>query len=511
VTTSYISDNTTTSDSEVISPNYCPSTPTISFSFAYSPYPKTTLTEPFASASTAAGFAPPPVTVSITPFATLTVTVKTTTFLPSITDPPVTFGPSSPPGGNGKPPGGFIHQSSSTAARQTHQGNPPSTVLGIGPGEPPSGGDIGTGSGPGSSGSGSSGSSSSGSSSSSSGSSGSGSSGSGSSGSDTSGSGSSGPGSSDSGTSSPHHIGGSGVVVNSVTALPGASGVVLGGTTYSGGPTASPVVIGGHTWTILPSGGGVVAPGGITVPSEPTITPGPIVNINGQSFSPNPNNPSQVIVSGETIQIPSQGSTIVTVAGSIYTVDQNGISQGSNTVAFAPAVPTFIATSVDGIPVDVGTSLAIVSDSTVDIGAGATNTTLIFGSETVVAGPHGLEFPYTTIQPLPSSVVVSGMTIEIQPSDAIIGGTTYFFNSSTVVTVSGQAITVGPSGIIFPSTTLSPTFTSIPTSASALPTLSKIPIPTASATPTGGAGSNNLGLKHLTIISIFLIVVFAML
>ena len=286
-----------------------------------------------------------------------------------------------------------------------------------------------------------------------------------------------------------------GAIVNNVPVGPGQSGeIVIGGSTYQAAPTSRIVTANGQTFTILPSNGGVVAPGGMTIPaSAPIITPGPSFILGSQPVSINPSNPSQVVVDGSTINIPSSGSTVFAISGTTFTLGPSAIIEGTSTIALAvpTAPPTFTAETVDGIPFDIGSTLAIINGQTVTIGPGATLTTLTIGSETITAGPDGLIFPGTTVEPLPTTEVVDGITFGLQPSDVVISGTTYPFDHPTTLVLGPETIVIGTGGVIVEgSTTMTlEGFTTTIAAPSLTQGVSKVSA-TAKATTTTGAATH---------------------
>ena len=265
-------------------------------------------------------------------------------------------------------------------------------------------------------------------------------------------------GSSQGGGSGPS-LGNNGAVVNNVPVNQGqGNDIIIGGSTFQAAPTPRPVTVNGQTFTILPSNAGVVAPGGMTIPAAPAVTPGPSLNLGSQTFSINPSNPSQVIIDGSTVNLPTAGSTLLTISGTTFTLNPTAIVAGSSTVPLPvlTAAPAFSAETVDGIPFDLGSTLAVIDGHTVAIGPGATSTTIVVGSETIIAGPNGLIFPHTTVEPLPSIEVIDGITFGLQPTDVVISGTTYPFAHPTTLVLGGtETVVIGTDGVVVEGSTLS--------------------------------------------------------
>lgn len=289
---------------------------------------------------------------------------------------------------------------------------------------------------------------------------------------------------------------GDGAVVNGIPVSQGSSSdIVIGRSTFHPTSTPTAAVINGQTFTILPSNAGVVAPGGITIPaSPPLITPAPSFP---SGIELNPSNPNQVLIDGTPISIPSSGSTIVTISGTAYALNPTDlIIGGSSTLAFSSlstslAGDIFSAETIDGIAFDIGSTLAVIDGQTILIGPGAPTSTLVVGSETIIAGPNGLIFPDTTAAPLPTQGVVDGLTLGLEPSAVVISGTTYGFARPTTLTLGSDTVVIGTGGVNVDGKTVEPEG-----STAGLPSLTQVPGPMgtaqAKATPTSGAARPSL-------------------
>ena len=258
-----------------------------------------------------------------------------------------------------------------------------------------------------------------------------------------------------------------GAVVNNIPVVAGPSDVVIGGTTFNGiAPTS--VTVGSDIFTVLPTHGGVVLPGGMTItPPQSLATPAPSnIQMSGYAVTYNLAIPGKIEVAGSTYQLPMQGSSTIVIGGSTMTLMPNAIVDGTSTAALpttaGPAMPQYTALTVDGIPFDIGTGVAVVDGHTVQVGAGAPTSTFMVGSETIIAGPDGLSFPHTTVAPLgasPMPVTADGMVFSTEPSDVVISGTTYFFSHATTVVIGTETISIGPSGVGLATTTIAPSLT----------------------------------------------------
>ena len=249
--------------------------------------------------------------------------------------------------------------------------------------------------------------------------------------------------------------GSAGAIVNNIPVVVGPSNVVVGGATFTG---ASPtqITIAGETFSLLPSHGGIIIPGGMTVaaPSSMITPPPSSMRVGGYPLNFDPAVSGQIEVAGSTYQLPSQGSSVVVAGGATLTLKPNQVIDSTTTAylpsATSPEMPQFTALTVDGVSFNVGSSMAVIDGHTLEIGEAAPTSTLVIGTETIIAGPNGLSFPHTTIAPLGSSltpVTADVMVFSMGPDDVVISGTTYFFSKPTAVTVGSETISIGPSGV----------------------------------------------------------------
>ncbi|KAH9213540.1 hypothetical protein DL95DRAFT_524390 [Leptodontidium sp. 2 PMI_412] len=183
--------------------------------------------------------------------------------------------------------------------------------------------------------------------------------------------------------------------------------------------------------------------------------------------------PSQVVIGGQVVGIGSPPKTI-TEGGDVFTVGPDQV-EGPLLVIL---VPNFTGnggvleepprtTTVHGVPVQVGPTDVVIGDNggktaTIPILPGARPTTLVVKGQTISVGPGGVGFSGTTITPPPNMptnvVVVGGQGFSaIGSSVAVIGGTSILYGpgiAAQTVVLNGEAITVGPQGVIFDGTTI---------------------------------------------------------
>jgi hypothetical protein len=259
--------------------------------------------------------------------------------------------------------------------------------------------------------------------------------------------------------------------INNVPVQVGPGSIVIGGQTISPATVTAPVIIGGQTFSISPSQ--VVAPGGIVLtipisnPPAPTSAPS-LFTIGGQKFTQVA--PSQLQVSGSTIYIPPKGTTAV-VDGKTYTIYPYSIAGSDTTLALpsqatgVPAAVKFTAVTAASLTFDLGPSVAVISGTTYEIGAGVSPTAIVVGGETVTLGSAGVVLPSTTVSPLTttppswSAISADGLILSIQPGQVYISGTEYAIGNRatpTTILVGGETVAIGSEGVVLPSTTIAP-------------------------------------------------------
>ncbi|TVY27284.1 hypothetical protein LHYA1_G003390 [Lachnellula hyalina] len=229
---------------------------------------------------------------------------------------------------------------------------------------------------------------------------------------------------------------GSGVIttIGTVPVSVGPTQVIIGG---PGGQTvAVPQAI---------SGGSSLGSGGSSTPTGNSISGGAsggtpvVVTQDGQVFTVNP---SQVLAGSTTLEIPA--------------INTGGILASS--ASPLSATPS----TINGVPVQLSPSCAIVDGETYSIGAGAPETTVVANKQTISIGPGGLGFASTTVAPPPalaSNFVIMNPTIfsVVGSSIAVIKGTTFTYGPGIAAetdVLDGETITIGPNGVFYDSTTL---------------------------------------------------------
>jgi hypothetical protein len=251
-------------------------------------------------------------------------------------------------------------------------------------------------------------------------------------------------------------------VIDGVTVQIGPSVAVIDGSTFSIGLGADTetVVANGQTISIGAAGLGfahtTVAP-----PADPTnvvILDGDVVYAYGSS---------QVVFGDKTYSY-SAGSSpqTETFNAETITIGPSGVSFGSSTiggVAHASGLQIGIAGGVS--ITEIGSSLAVISGTTFQIGPNAPETTAVISGSTITAGSSGLAiggatltYPFNpTVEPT-EVVTAGGITFTRVGSSIVdIGSLTFTIGpgaKSTTDVFNGQTISLGPSGIAFKTTTI---------------------------------------------------------
>ncbi|CZT06764.1 uncharacterized protein RAG0_12429 [Rhynchosporium agropyri] len=183
--------------------------------------------------------------------------------------------------------------------------------------------------------------------------------------------------------------------------------------------------------------------------------------------------PHQAVVGGQVIDIGLPPKTI-TEGGDVFTIGPNMVEGPMLQIL----VPTYTGnggvveeppktTTVQGVPIQLKPSEVVIGGdgggtTTIPLMPGARPTTLVVKEQTISIGSGGIGFSGTTITPPPSMptnvVVVGGQGFSaIGSSVAVIGGTTFVYGPGIepkTVALKGEAITVGPQGVVFDGTTI---------------------------------------------------------
>ncbi|KAK3688388.1 hypothetical protein B0T22DRAFT_152203 [Podospora appendiculata] len=193
------------------------------------------------------------------------------------------------------------------------------------------------------------------------------------------------------------NLGGLQVVVSSSVAI-------IGGSSFTLGPTTTMAIVSGQTVTIGPSGVVVSSqtlsiPQARPSPTEVVVAGGDLITAIGQSV---------VVIQGTTITYGQSGSTSTTVVGgkTVTLGPSSTTVVGGETITLGPAGVTAHGTTLGGSSAktsetqfaiiggatitEIGASVVVINNSTYTVGPSAGTTTTIVGNETITIGPSGV-------------------------------------------------------------------------------------------------------------------------
>ncbi|KAK4187082.1 hypothetical protein QBC35DRAFT_385635 [Podospora australis] len=175
--------------------------------------------------------------------------------------------------------------------------------------------------------------------------------------------------------------------------------------------------------------------------------------------------PTAVVINDNTIiDTPSKPTQVVVVSGETFTIDPTRVI-GAGAIIDRPLatgggvfIPTPTTTTVDGVPIFLSSSVAVIGSSTFTFTPQATSTVVaVIDGRTFTVGPTAIAVASHTINlptaPLPTEVVVVGgeLVTAIGPTLAVIRGTTITYGGTSqgvmTTTVDDDIITLGPGGV----------------------------------------------------------------
>lgn len=169
--------------------------------------------------------------------------------------------------------------------------------------------------------------------------------------------------------------------------------------------------------------------------------------------------PTGVVIDGTTIaDRPDMRTQVVTINGNTFTVDPtqvvgDGVTIDRPSMIGGVFAPTPTSTTVGGIAVSVGSSIAVVDGTTFTLGQESTTATI--KGQTVVIGPSGVIVATQTISvtavPAPTEIIIAGGEVitAIGKSVVVIEGTTITYgpDTSKVTVIDDDTITIGPGAV----------------------------------------------------------------
>ena len=240
-------------------------------------------------------------------------------------------------------------------------------------------------------------------------------------------------------------------IVESQTLAPGASPIIVSGSTYSLAPSASAIVINGKTSTLEAGSARTQAAPVIIIASQrvtqnsasqyivgsQTLAPGnDPITVSGTTYSLAPS-ASAIIVNGITSILPAynpaNGAPVITIGSQPFTAGLASTSAyaiGSETL-----IPGGSAITVSGVEVSLAPSgSVIIVSSRTEIFPGGNAPVITVGSQVVTASAESeYVIGSQTLIPGASAITVSGVEVSLGPSasDVAVGGTTETFSAAT--------------------------------------------------------------------------------
>jgi hypothetical protein len=247
------------------------------------------------------------------------------------------------------------------------------------------------------------------------------------------------------------------VLGDSVTVVVSPNTAVIGGQTYTIGSSPQTITKGTDVFTISPS----EVAGPMLVVNVPTPTAGGVslgglitTTIQGVSVGLGP---TGVVIGGTSYAVGSGAPAQTIVAkGQTISIGSGGVGFSGTTVAPPPSIPTNFVIVGGEVFSAIGSSVAVIGDSTFTYGAGIATTSDIVNGDTVTIGPSGVSFDGTTLGGPGHSTgtqlgIVGGLSVtEVGSTLAVVDGTTLTVGpgiTPTTTVVNGQTITLGSSGL----------------------------------------------------------------
>ena len=244
----------------------------------------------------------------------------------------------------------------------------------------------------------------------------------------------------------------------------GSTEVVISSQTFDIGPAATPtsVTAGSRVFSVGPDGvsfetiSAIGSPGSGSSSPITTTVAGVPVEIDG----------SEAVVSGTTFDIgPAANPTsiVAEAGGQTISIGPEGAGLVTTSVLEAAALSP-LTTTIDGVPIRISGSQAVVEGTTFNIGPSARPVTLTADDGDIISiGPDGIDFDGTTLAAASpgatAAATAGGVTVSVGATEAVISGTTFDIGpsaTSTTVVIDGETISIGPDGLGLASTTIPP-------------------------------------------------------
>jgi len=251
----------------------------------------------------------------------------------------------------------------------------------------------------------------------------------------------------------------SAITTRGLTFSLGPSAAVIDSSTYSFLPGKAPVTITSHGQAIIAGSKGIHI-GNLNIPIPTTSHYYSVVTEGDLTLSLAP---SKVVLGGHTHDIQSPTSTVIN--GQTISIGPYGVGLGRTTIPLPTPKQGYQVVTEGDLTFSVAPSEAVIKGSTFAIGPNVP-ATMVVGGQILSIGPHGIEFPGTTVdlptvtsEHNPAAMTADGLTFSVGPTDAIIDGSIYPISNKApaeTIVVGSETMKLGPGGVILLSTTIPP-------------------------------------------------------
>lgn len=239
-----------------------------------------------------------------------------------------------------------------------------------------------------------------------------------------------------------------------------ASQIVVGEMTFPANMHPTTVAIEGQTFSINPS---QVIASGITLNLPPPPSFGAAPRLNSPASVSIDIKSNNIVIGGHTFTAGSPPTSTV-IGGQTFAVNAAQQAPGAAITAppstFSPMAPTLV--TVDNIPLAIQSGNIVIGGQT--FSSISSTSSVVIDGQTFTINPSQVIAPGTTID-IPSAapanslseVTAGGLTFSVGATVAVISGTTYAVGgaaSPMTKVIGGQAVSFGPGGIGFASTTV---------------------------------------------------------
>lgn len=217
-----------------------------------------------------------------------------------------------------------------------------------------------------------------------------------------------------------------------------------------------------------PESGGPNRPSSVSTPPAP-ISPqtpsqhdNPVIDVTTQSVLVSLAT-SRIVVGGMTFPADLQPTTVA-IEGQIFSINPSQVVASGITLNIPPPASAGAAPSLNspaGVSVDIKSNNIVIGGHTFTAGSPPTSTVIngqtfaVNAAQPQTPGPVITAPPSTSPRMAPKLVTVANVPLAIQSGNVVIGGQTFPpVSSPTSVVIDGQTLTINPSQVIAPGTTI---------------------------------------------------------